>query len=131
MPSRVSVKIHQVTLYKADPSHEVALNIRHLSGHPFTLTTAIALSLNHHIDILKWSPETAAHVLGLPFKIIYNWLNNGLLKLKLSDLPDKGIRRKRQSDGRRQSFLQLISKLQNSFQDKRNLELLIAKSFAG
>ncbi|MBZ1514239.1 IS30 family transposase, partial [Leuconostoc mesenteroides] len=44
------------------------------------------------------------HVLGLPFKTIYNWLNAGRLKLSLADLPDKGIRQKRQSDGRRQTF---------------------------
>lgn len=104
-PSTVSVEIHQVTPYKADTAHELALNKRHLRGRPCTLTTAIGFFLNHHIGILKWSPETAAHVLGLPFKTIYNWINNGLLKLNLSDLPDKGIRRKRQSDGRRQVFV--------------------------
>jgi len=60
--------------------------------------------LNHHIGILKWSPETAAHVLGIAFKTIYNWIHHGLLKIKVSDLPDKGIRRKRQSDGRRRVF---------------------------
>ncbi|WP_349546398.1 helix-turn-helix domain-containing protein, partial [Leuconostoc suionicum] len=100
-PSKASVEIHQVTPYKSDTAHELALNKRHLRGRPCTLTTAIGFFLNHHIGILKWSPETAAHVLGLSFKTI----NNGLLKLKLSDLPDKGIRRKRQADGRRQVFI--------------------------
>ncbi|MBZ1534432.1 IS30 family transposase, partial [Leuconostoc mesenteroides] len=49
--------------------------------------------------------ETAAHVLDIPFKNIYNWINHGLLKVKYSDLPDKGIRQKRQADGRRQVFV--------------------------
>ncbi|MDG9751076.1 helix-turn-helix domain-containing protein, partial [Leuconostoc mesenteroides] len=104
-PSTVSVEIHQVTPYKADAAHELALNKRYLRGRPCTPTTAIGFFLNHHIGILRWSPETAAHILGLPFKTIYNWINNGLIKLKMSDLPGKGIRRKRQSDGRRQVFV--------------------------
>ena len=104
-PATVSVEIHQVTPYKADTAHELALSNRHLRGRHHTPTPAIAVFLNHHIGILKWSPETAAHVLGLPFKTICNWLNKGLLKLNLSDLPDKGIRKKRQSDGRRQVFV--------------------------
>ncbi|QSB51129.1 helix-turn-helix domain-containing protein [Leuconostoc falkenbergense] len=104
-PSTVSIEIHQVTPYKAEIAHALALKKRHLRGRHDTLTPAIAVFLNHHIGILKWSPETAAHVLGLPFKTIYNWLNAGRLKLSLADLPDKGIRQKRQSDGRRQVFV--------------------------
>ncbi|MBZ5945561.1 IS30 family transposase, partial [Leuconostoc gasicomitatum] len=104
-PATVSVEIHQVTPYKADIAHALALKKRHLRGRHHTLTPAVAVFLNEHIGILKWSPETAAHVLGLPFKTIYNWLNAGRLKLSLADLPDKGIRQKRQSDGRRQVFV--------------------------
>lgn len=104
-PSTVSIEIHQVTPYKAEIAHALALKKRHLRGRHDTLTPAIAVFLNHHIGILKWSPETAAHVLGLPFKTIYNWLNDSRLKLSLADLPDKGIRQKRQSDGRRQVFV--------------------------
>ena len=101
----ISVEIHQITPYKADIAQALALQKRHLRGRPHTLTPAFAVFLNEHIGILKWSPGTDAHVLGLSFKTIYNWINNGLLKLKLSDLPDKGIRRKCQSDGRRQVFV--------------------------
>ncbi|CUW10965.1 helix-turn-helix domain-containing protein [Leuconostoc gelidum subsp. gasicomitatum] len=101
-PSTVSVEIHQVTPYKADTAHELALNKRHLRGRPCTLTTPIEVFLNHHIGILKWSPETAAYFLRLPFKTIYNWINNGLLKLKLSDLP---AAESVNLDGRRQVFV--------------------------
>ena len=97
-PSTVSIEIHQVTPYKAEIAHALALKKRHLRGRHDMLTPAIAVFLNHHIGM---SPETAAHVLGLPFKTIYNWLNAGRLKLSLADLPDKGIRQKRQSDVRR------------------------------
>lgn len=64
----------------------------------------VSVFLNYHIGILKSSPETAAHVLGIAFKTFYNWINHGLLKIKLTDLPDKGFRRKRQSDNRRRVF---------------------------
>ncbi|OQJ79117.1 hypothetical protein BMS81_09465, partial [Leuconostoc pseudomesenteroides] len=63
-PSTVSIEIHQVTPYKAEIAHALALKKRHLRGRHDTLTPAIAVFLNHHIGILKWSPETASHVLG-------------------------------------------------------------------
>ena len=59
-PSTVSIEIHQVTPYKAEIAHALTLKKRHLRGRHDTLTPAIA-----------------AHVLGLPFKTIYNWLNAG------------------------------------------------------
>lgn len=98
--STVSVEIHQVTPYKNDAANKLALNKRHLRGRHHTLTIDVAIFLNHHIVILKWSPETAAHVLGLPFKTIYNRINNGLLKMTVADLPDKSIHQKRQFDCR-------------------------------
>ena len=38
-----------------------------------------------------------------------SWINHGLLKVKVSDLPDKGIRRQRQSDGHRRVFAHVRS----------------------
>lgn len=58
------------------------------------------------IDVLKWSPETAAHVIKRPFKTIYNWLIASLLKQAMADLPDKSIRQKRRYNGKRQMFVQ-------------------------
>lgn len=55
-PAIVSVEIHQVTPYKADIAHALALKKRHLRGHHHTLTKAIAVFSNEHIGILKWSP---------------------------------------------------------------------------
>ncbi|ORI59083.1 IS30 family transposase, partial [Leuconostoc mesenteroides subsp. cremoris] len=104
-PATISVEIRQVTPYNAKQAHQLALAKRHICGRHSTLTADIAVFLNQHIGVLKWSPETAAHVLDIPFKNIYNWINHGLLKVKCSDLPDKGIRQKRQADGRRQVFI--------------------------
>ena len=55
-PSTVSIEIHQVTPYKAEIAHALALKKRHLRGRHDTLTPAIAVFLNHHIGILKGSP---------------------------------------------------------------------------
>lgn len=50
---------------------------------------------------LKCSPATINYKLNQikPYKI-----HHGLLKVKVSDLPDKGIQRKHQSDGCRRVF---------------------------
>lgn len=61
-PSTVSIEIHHVTPYKAEIAHALALKKRHLRGRHDTLTPAIAVFLNHHIGILKWSPETALDI---------------------------------------------------------------------
>ncbi|MCP9302310.1 IS30 family transposase [Leuconostoc mesenteroides] len=55
-PSTVSIEIHQVTPYKAEIAHALALKKRHLRGRHDTLTPAIAVFLNHHIGILKGTP---------------------------------------------------------------------------
>lgn len=108
-PATISVEIRQLTPYNAKQAHQLVLAKRHMRGRHTTLTADIAFFLNQHIFVLKWSPETAAHILGLPFKNIYNWINHGLLKVKCTDLPDKGIRQKRQADGRRQVFVHGLS----------------------
>ena len=48
-PSTVSIEINQVTPYKAEIAHALALKKHHLCGRHDTLTPAIAVFLNHHI----------------------------------------------------------------------------------
>ena len=103
-PATITYELNRIKPYNAQQAHHLAQCNRHKHGRHPTLTPEISAFLNHHIGILKWSPETAAHVLGIAFKPLYNWIHHGLLKIKLSDLPDKGIRHKRQSDGRRRVF---------------------------
>ena len=55
-PSTVSIEIYQVTPYKAEIAHALALKKCHLRGRHDTLTPAIAVFLNHHIGILKGTP---------------------------------------------------------------------------
>lgn len=64
-------------------AHTLAKQNEQKHGRFSCLTPEISAFLNYHIGILKWSPETAAHVLGLAFKTIYNWINHGLLKVKV------------------------------------------------
>ncbi len=64
-PSTVSIEIHQVTLYKAEIAHALALKKRHLRGRHDTLTPAIAVFLNHHIGILKGSPVLIRFLQGI------------------------------------------------------------------
>ena len=47
-PSTVSIEIHQVTPYKAEIAHALALKKRHLRGRHDTLTPAIAVFLNFY-----------------------------------------------------------------------------------
>jgi hypothetical protein len=45
-------------------------------------------------------PETVAHFLGIALKNIYNWIKHDFLRIKLSDLPDKGVRQQSKNNGR-------------------------------
>lgn len=108
-PATITYELNRIHRYKAQQAHYLTQCNQHKHGRHPSLTPEISAFLNHHIGILKWSPETAAHVLCIAFKNIYNWIHHGLLKIKVSDLPDKGIRHKRQSDGRRRVFAHGLS----------------------
>ena len=103
-PATITYELNRIKPYDAQQAHHLAQCNQHQHGRHSSLTPEISAFLNHKIGILKWSPETAAHVLGIAFKTIYNWIHHGLLKIKIYDLPDKGIRHKRESDGRRRVF---------------------------
>ena len=50
----------------------------------------------------RWSFEVIAHILQMPFKTIYNWLDKGWLDIKREVLPDHGVRYRKSHDGRGQ-----------------------------
>ena len=59
-------------------------------------TAAGQLKLSYQkIKVQKWSPEQVAHVVGIAYKTVYNWIDHGWLDVQLPDLPDHGIRRHR------------------------------------
>ncbi|EPI12565.1 hypothetical protein D357_00580 [Enterococcus faecium SD3B-2] len=49
---------------------------------------------------LSWSPGMIAHEFKLATKSIYNWLNQGKIEFSLNDLPEHGVRQRRNLDHR-------------------------------
>ncbi len=56
--------------------------------------------IEEKIQVQKWSPEQVAHVVGIAYKTVYNWIDQGWLDVQLPDLPDHGIRRHRAKEKR-------------------------------
>ena len=69
-------------------------------GRKSSLTTNLKRLIEEKIKVQKWSAEQVAHVVGIAYKSIYNWIDQGLLDLQLKDLPDHGIRRHRAREKR-------------------------------
>ena len=81
---------YQAQLAQADFEKKVAQR-----GRKPSLTTNLKRLIEEKIKVQKWSAEQVAHVVGIAYKSIYNWIDQGLLDLQLKDLPDHGIRRHR------------------------------------
>lgn len=73
---------------KAEKHHQARVKQR---GRKLSLTPAMKHLIEEKIMVNKWSPEEAAHVISIAHKSI----DQGLLAIKLHDLPDRGIRRHR------------------------------------
>ena len=82
---------------KAQTDHEVKLSHR---GRKTILTTNLKRLIEEKIKIQKWSIEQVAHVVRIAYKTIYNWIDQGLLDINVTDLPDHGIHRKRSKETR-------------------------------
>ncbi len=64
-------------------------------GRKSSLTKNLKHLVEEKIQVRKWSPEQVAHVVGIAYKTVYNWIDQGWLDVQLPDLPDHGIRRHR------------------------------------
>ena len=91
---RLAGEYHAV---KAQTDHEIKLSHR---GRKTILTTNLKRLIEEKIKIQKWSIEQVAHVVRIAYKTIYNWIDQGLLDINVTDLPDHGIRRKRSKETR-------------------------------
>ena len=91
---RLAGEYHAV---KAQTNHEVKLSHR---GRKTILTTNLKRLIEEKIKIQKWSIEQVAHVVRIAYKTIYNWIDQGLLDINVTDLPNHGIRRKRAKETR-------------------------------
>ena len=86
---------YQARLAQADFEKKVTQR-----GRKSSLTTNLKQLIEEKIKVQKWSAEQVAHVVGIAYKSIYNWIDQGLLDLQLKDLPDQGIRRRRAKEKR-------------------------------
>ena len=69
-------------------------------GRKSSLTKNLKHLIEEKIQVQKWSPEQVAHVVGIAYKTVYNWIDQGWLDIQLPDLPDHGIRRHRAKEKR-------------------------------
>lgn len=69
-------------------------------GRKSSLTKNLKHLIEEKIQVQKWSPEQVAHVVGIAYKTVYNWIDQGWLDVQLPDLPDHGIRRQRAKEKR-------------------------------
>ena len=92
---RLDVVAYQAQLAQADFERKIAQR-----GRKSSLTTNLKQLIEEKIKVQKWSAEQVAHVVGIAYKSIYNWIDQGLLDLQLKDLPDHGIRRHRAKEKR-------------------------------
>ena len=69
-------------------------------GRKSSLTKNLKHLVEEKIQVQKWSPEQVAHVVGIAYKTVYNWIDQGWLDVQLPDLPDHGIRRHRAKEKR-------------------------------
>lgn len=86
---------YQAHLAQADFEQKVSQR-----GRKSSLTRNLKRLIEEKIKVQKWSAEQIAHVVGIAYKSIYNWVDQGLLDLQLKDLPDHGIRRHRTNEKR-------------------------------
>lgn len=59
-------------------------------GRKSSLTKNLKHLIEEKIQVQKWSPEQVAHVVGIAYKTVYNWIDQGWLDIQLPDLPDHG-----------------------------------------
>ena len=81
----------------AQADHETKLSYR---GRKCSLTVNLKRLIEEKIKVQKWSIDQVAHVVMIAYKTIYNSVDQGLLEISLTDLPDHGIRRKRAKETR-------------------------------
>ena len=86
---------YQAQLAQIDFEQKVAQR-----GRKSSLTSNLKRLIEEKIKVQKWSAEQVAHLVGIAYKSIYNWIDQGLLDLQVQDLPDHGIRRKRAKETR-------------------------------
>ena len=88
--------------YDADQAQEDCEKKLTRRGRKTLLTENLREFVRGIILEQRWSFEVIAHILQMPFKTLYNWLDKGWLDIKREVLPDHGVRYRKSHDGRGQ-----------------------------
>ncbi len=99
LPSTISYELFRCQPYQAELAQANAESKRARCGRKTKLNAKLKQIILNHL-CLSWSPEVIAHELKLATKSIYNWLYQGKFVLSLSDLPEHGLRQRRNLDQR-------------------------------
>ena len=94
-------ELHRLIVSTRLGQRKLTLNERLVNGgRKSSLTKNLKHLIEEKIQVQKWSPEQVAHVVGIAYKTVYNWIDQGWLDIQLPDLPDHGIRRHRAKEKR-------------------------------
>lgn len=98
-PSTISYELSRCQPYQAELAQTDAEYKRLRCGRKTKLSAELKQKILNHLR-LSWSPGMIAHEFKLATKSIYNWLNQGRIGFSLNDLPEHGVRQRRNVDQR-------------------------------
>ncbi|MFW8000376.1 IS30 family transposase, partial [Lactiplantibacillus plantarum] len=98
-PSTISYELSRCQPYQAELAQTDVEYKRSRCGRKTKLSDELKQKILNHLR-LSWSPEMIAHEFKLATKSIYNWLNQGRIGFSLNDLPEHGVRQRRNVDQR-------------------------------
>lgn len=98
-PATISYELARCEPYQAEVAQTDAEYKRSRCGRKTKLNDKLRQIILNHLR-LSWSPEMIAHEFKLATKSIYNWLNQGKVEFSLNDLPEHGVRQRRNLDQR-------------------------------
>ncbi len=98
-PSTISYELSRCQPYQAELAQTDAEYKRSRCGRKTKLSDELKQKILNHLR-LSWSPGMIAHEFKLATKSIYNWLNQGRIDFSLNDLPEHGVRQRRNVDQR-------------------------------
>ena len=98
-PSTISYELSRCQPYQAELAQTDAEYKRSRCGRKTKLSDELKQKILNHLR-LSWSPGMIAHEFKLATKSIYNWLNQGRIGFSLNDLPEHGVRQRRNVDQR-------------------------------
>lgn len=98
-PATISYELARCEPYQAEVAQTDAEYKRSRCSRKTKLNDKLRQIILNHLR-LSWSPEMIAHEFKLATKSIYNWLNQGKIEFSLNDLPEHGVRQRRNLDQR-------------------------------